>query len=802
MQDSYNDFNTSRNVQPHHDIDVKFLVGKVFGNWYWYVLSVFLFIVLAMFIFFYLSPYYTVESRVLVNGYNSQGRQVIGNDESTILGDLNKNSYPNSVTNELEIIHSRRMVEKTMHDLELNLQYYAQGPIRYEEVYKNSPYFIHVLHLNDDKIIEPVEYDVRVIDDKVKFEDEDTDSSFTASFGDTLKFWYGSWVLERNPLVTENNPKHRLGLVINSYHAELYYLMDAIEAITTNEYVNIIDITITAQCPQKNEDMLRYMINLYVKSDIDNQNRIADSTIAFINERLIRVSEDLTNIDKNIEVFKKENRLTDLTDDSKSLLQLSTSVSNDLADKQVQLKVVDDLEKYLMDEHNNSRVMPTTAPISDAAFVQTLEKYNTLQLQRQSYLQNSTEQNPNIKSIDIQLAQLRGDLLSMMRTFKKGVATEQDELQARDNKVTGSIRQVPTQERIYIDYTRKQDVMQNLYTYLLQTREQTEVSKSNNIGPIRVIDEAQRGPLPFFPTLFILIPCAVFLALLVPSGVIFLKELLNTRVIITSDITNTTNVPVVADINHNKTNKTILVSKDARTQISEQFRTLRTNLHFLLPDAAENTILVTSSMGGEGKSFVAVNLACAIALSDKKVLVMELDLRKPHIYSLLNVDNTEGFSNYIISDISAKDIIKPTSIHPNFYYLGPGILPPNPAELLAHDRVKQLFAEVEAEFDYVIVDCAPVGLVTDSLLLRKYVDTVLYVVRQRFTYKKQINLIQGLANDKKFKNINIVFNDIKRIPGYGYSYGANSYNRSQDYYSDHRPFFKRIFGRKKKSQTV
>ncbi|MFT4153397.1 GumC family protein [Parafilimonas sp.] len=797
MQDSYNDLNVSRNVSPHHDIDVKFLVGKVFGNWYWYALSVFLFLVLATFIFFYTSPYYNVMGRVLVNGYNSQGRQIVGTDQATLLGDLGKNSYPNSVSNELEIIHSRTIIETTMHDLELNLQYFGKNDIRFEEIYKKSPYFIHVLYLNDDKIIEPVEYNVKASDTKVWFEDEDTDSSFTASYGDTLTFWYGSWVLERNPEAEIKNPNRHLGLVINSYHATLKALMDDIEAITTTEYVNIIDLSITAQCPQKNEDMLRHMLNLYVKSDVDNQNRIADSTISFINNRLINVSEDLNNIDKDIETFKKANGITDISDDSKQLLSLSSSVSNNLADKQVQLKVVDDLEKYLLDEHNNTRVMPTTAPIQDAAFVQTLEKYNTLQLQRQGYLQNSTEQNPNVKSIDIQLSQLRGDLLSMMSTFKKGVATEQNELQNRNNQVAGSIKKVPTKERIYIDYTRKQNVVQQLYLYLLQTREQTEVSKSSNIGPIRIIDEVKRGPMPFFPTWVILIPCAVFLGLLVPSVVIFLKELLNTRVITTNDITNATYVPVVADINHNKDRKSIVVSKDGRSQVAEQFRALRTNLHFLLPGVSDKTVLVTSSMGGEGKSFVAVNLAAAIALSGRKALVMELDLRRPHIYSILGANNSEGFSNYILSDINVKDILRPTSLHPDCYYIGPGTLPSNPAELLAHDdRVKQLFDEVRPEFDYIIVDCAPVGLVTDALLLRNYVDTALYVVRQRFTYKKQVNLIQGLANEKKFKNISIVFNDIKRVPGYGYTYG---YNNSRGYYSERRSFPGR---KKRRSHTA
>lgn len=802
MQDVNNDFAIST-ARPHQDVDIKFLVAKVIGNWYWYVLSIILFLGLGILVSLYTSPRYTVTARVLVTGYNQQGRAITGTDESTVLSDLGLFSVPNSVSNELEIIHSRTLVEQTVHDLQLNVSYWGQGEIRYEEIYKASPYFIKLLSLKN--ITEPVEYDVSVTNDKVKFEDQDSDSSFTASFGDTLHFNYGSWVLQRNPDVTETNPKHQLGLIINSYNAALYTYMDEIEAMTTNEYVNIIDLSIGGTTPAKNEDMLRHLISLYMQADIADHNKIADSTIQFINSRLVGVSEDLTGIDKNIESFKKENHLTDLTDDAKALLQTTSTVNQDLAQKQVEYKVVDDLEKYLVDDRNNTRIMPTTAPIQDPAFVQTLDKYNSLQLQRQTYLQTSTEANPTVKSADIQLSQLRGDLLSMMRTYKKSLGTEQSELQNRNDQMMGSIYKVPTQERIYLDFTRRQNVMQGLYMYLLQTKEQTAVSKSNNIGPVRIIDEPERGPLPYFPNIIIIVAAAIFLGLLIPSITIFMRELLNTRVITSDDISNITNVPVVADISHSKISDQIVVKKESRSEISEQFRTLRTNLQFLMPNTSEKILMTTSSMGGEGKSFIAMNLAAVLALSGKKVLLMEMDLRKPRISSTLNLDNTLGFSNYVVSDIKVADIIKPSTIHPDCYLIGSGSLPPNPTELLVHEKVGQLFNEVKKQFDYIIIDCSPVGLVTDALLLSRYTDMVLYVVRQRYTYKKQINLIQGLENDRKFKKVDVIFNDVKPIPGYGYGYGYGySYNNkySYGYYNDdQRSFFKRLLGIGKKKNS-
>ena len=805
MQDFNTDFGTN-GASPHQDVDIKFLVAKVIGNWYWYLLSIILFLGLGVLIVLYTNPRYEVTGRVLVNGYTTQGKGLTGISESSILSDLGLYSVPSTISNELEIIHSRKLVEQTVKDLQLNIIYMAQGPIRYDESYMNSPFLIKLVSLVN-VIPSPIEYDVRINGDKVHFKDKDSDSSFDATWGQTLKFKYGTWTLEKNPMVpAETNPRHELGLIVTSYGAGLNKYLTAIEAITTNEFVNIIDLEIDGNTPAKSEDALKHLIELYVNLDIAEHNKIADSTIAFIDSRLAGVSGGLTDIDKGIESFKKTNHLTDLTSDSKAALENTNDAAKELAQKEVELKIVQDLEKYLKDDRNNSRIMPTTAPIKDAAFINTLEKYNTLQLQRQTYLQNTTEANPLIKNVDQQLLQLRGDLESLMRTYINGVTIEKNDLEKRSNQMAGIMSSVPSQERQYLDFTRKQNVMQQLYLYLLQTREQTAVSRSNNIGPIREFDSPERAPIPYFPNIIIITIAAIFLGLIIPSIVIFLKELLNNKVLTSEDVTNITNVPIVAEISHSKSAQQIVVSKDSRTEVSEQFRTLRTNLQFLMPNPSEKIIMTTSSMGGEGKSFIAMNLACALAITGKKVLLMEMDLRKPRISTALNVDNSIGFSNYIVSDMRMRDVIKPSNIHPNCMLLSSGSLPPNPAELLVHDKVPALFTEAKAEFDYIVVDCSPVGLVTDALLLGKYADIVLYVVRQRYTFKKQMNMVQGLANDRKFRKIDIIFNDVKSIPGYGYGYGygySMGYKYGYGYYDNERQgFFKRLFNFKKKKKET
>jgi capsular exopolysaccharide synthesis family protein len=797
------DINTElpvNNVKAQRDVDIKFLVAKVLGNWYWYLIALIILILIGLSLMLFVSPRYTVTGRVLVTGYNPAGKAVTGVDESTVLNQLgNMFSVPNAVMNELEIIHSRTLVEKTVRDMQLNVTYWGQGPLRYEEVYKASPYFIQLLSLKN--ITDPIEYDVRVIDDgnKVHFVDQDSDSTFTMSFGDTVHCWYGSWVLERNPDVVEKNPHHTLGMVINSWAQTIYAYTQNVTASTVNEQVNIIDLSISGVTPQKNEDMLKHLIGLYVQADIDNHNKVADSTIAFIDERLATVAASLSDVDKGIESFKKQNKLTDLTNDANELVQTSTNVNQSMQDKQVQFKVVEDLENYLKDARNNTRIMPTTAPIQDPAFVQTLDKYNTLQLQRQTYLQTSTENNPNVKSTDIQLSQLRGDLLSMLQTYKKGINTEQTDLESRNAQMQSSIQKVPTQQKIFLDFTRRQNVLEGLYTYLLQTKEQTAVSKSNSLAPIRVIDQPIRGPLPYFPNVVIIVIGIIFLTLVIPSAVIFLKELLNTRVISTDDISDHTDVPIVAGIARNKSKKKMLVDLSQHSEISEQFRALRTNLQFLLPGTNEKVLMTTSSMGGEGKSFITLNLAQVLAVSGKKVLMMEMDLRKPRLTPALHIDHKPGFSDYVVSDMKPADIIRPSGLHPNCFIITSGSIPPNPAELIVNDKVPKLFEALRGEFDYIIIDTPAIGLVSDALLFSQYTDAVLYIIRQRTTYKKQVNIVQGLVNEKRFKKVDIIFNDIKPIPGYGYGYKRKY---GSGYYDDYkRPFWKRIFGIGKRNRT-
>ena len=776
------------------DVDLKFIVGKALGNWYWFVISVIVCVILGVVFMMLSTPKFNVAAKVMVTGPNP--RLPSGStDETMLLSDMNTFSSLNysNVNNELQVLHSRTLIMQTVKDLQLNVTYWQKQGLVYRETYKRSPFFITLMDLKTGPVYmlyDPQNYKLTIDKDKVNFEDQNTDSSFSAHFGDTLKFNYGTWVLQKNPGIIVD-PEGEYELKVGSYGAAFNNYNDNIIAVITTTGVTTIDLTLSTPVKDKGEDILRHLINLYVQSDIDHSNRIADSTIAFIDNRITGVAQDLNHIESNIETFKKNNSIADLTEQGKALLNNSIETNKALDEQEVQISVVKDLENYLEDRSNNTRVMPTTAPIKDPAFLSLLEKYNGLQLDRQKMLATSTESNPAIQTLDMQAAQLRDDLLHLLKSYEQGLVTSRNDLSRQTGNLSNDIQKVPTQEKLYLDMSRQQNVLQALYTYLLQTREQTAVSKSNSISPIRIVDAPQSDPSPYFPDSTIVMLAALLLGLLLPAGTIFIKELLNTKVLTTDDIEDATEVPVVAQISHNKNKKTMLVvTKDARTEIAEQFRTLRTNLQYLITGANEKVILFTSSMSGEGKSFMVINMGSALALSGKKVLLVEMDLCKPKLSADLKLPNEPGITNYIVSDLKLNDVIKPSGIHENCWVLSSGNVPPNPSELVASEKVKKLFAEARQQFDYIIVDTPPVGLVTDAQLISRYADLTLYVIRQRFTAKRQVSIAEQLAATNKMPKLNIILNDMRKIPGY--HFGTSKYERN--YYEEaKKPFYKKIF---------
>lgn len=758
----------ARPQQPNDSVlDLRGILDKVLSNWYWFVLCGILTVALAWVYLRYATPNYLINAKILVQD-QQKGGNLPGEE---IFQQLELFSNKSNVDNEVEIIKSRSLMENVVKKLELNVRYFTEGRIKETELFAKRPFSMHWVSLKDS--ITAISYTINP-QGTDSFSLNRDDLSITRAWGDTLRLPEGVILVERHHQIDTIASEYQVNVV--SIDAAVADMMTQLNVSIPNKQVSTIDLALTTSIPEKGEKILNTLIEAYRQASVEDKNRIADSTIDFIDKRLQIVSSELLGVEKNIQQFKQDNQLADLTEQSKLLVSGSGDNMKQLTDAQVRLNVINSMEEYIRDEKNNKRVVPSSMIVQDPTFVGLVEKYNTLQLERERQLLASTPTNPVVLNLDRQLAGLRGDLLSNIQSFKKGVELSIEELQRNSSTISQRIRKVPAAERVFLDFSRQQAIKQDLYVFLLKKREESAISKTSNLAIARIIDPAKSDALPFKPKRMLVYLLALMAGAGIPALWIYARGLLNTRIQSREDIKGLTPVPVLAEIGHSNDKEGLVISRDGGSHVAEQFRALRTNLQFILTGKQEKTVLLTSSMSGEGKSFVAVNLAAVLAYSGKKVVLLEMDLRKPKISEGLGLSNHIGFSSYAIGRASINDIVQPSGIHDNLRVISSGPIPPNPAELMLLDATEHMFTELRRYFDYIIIDTAPVGLVTDAQLLGRFADATLYLVRQGYTFRQQLEISKDLYLYDKMPKINLVINDVRAsrssgYGGYGYGYG-------------------------------
>lgn len=772
---------TPLQIRQENPLDLRKMIDKFLRYWYWFLLAVAAMMTLAWLYLRYTTPDYKIIAKILVQD-EKKGGQIPGEE---VLDQLEMFNSKSSVDNEMEVLKSRSLMEQTVRRLQLNVSYFREGRVKTTEQYNDLPITAHWETLKDS--INSVVYQIQPVEAPEKFTISMEGGSFnrTCNWGDTLQLPEGVLRVTRNA----ERPLSSDGYYINvlSMDEAVAAYQKQLDISLPSDRVSIVDLTLISPIPEKGEKVLNELISTYMRNSIEDKNKIADSTIAFIDNRLVIVSRELSGVEKDIQQFKQSNELTDLSAQSQLLLQNTSDYAKQVADAQVKLSVIASLQEYINDDKNNRRIVPASIVVQDATFSSLVEKYNTLQLERERQLLASTESNPLVRNIDTQLAGLRTDIANNLASYKKGLEVSLQGLQLNAADINQQVRQVPAKERVFLDYSRQQLLKQELYLFLLKKREESAISKSSNMAIGKTIDPAKSDPKPFQPKNLLIYAVALVLGVLIPAGILYLKDLLNRRVLHKDDISAQTPVPILAEIGHSE-DKDVLVEHDSRSPVAEQFRALRTNLQFILSGERNKVILLTSSMSGEGKSFVATNLAAVLALSGKKVVLLEMDLRKPKISEKLGVDNHTGFSTYAIGKSSLDSVIKPSGINDLCWLIPSGPIPPNPTELLLLEQTERMFNELRQEFDYIIIDTAPIGLVTDAQLLGRYADATLYLVRQGYTFKQQMLLTKELYQQRKMPKINLVVNDVKSGGSYyGYGYGYGGYAYGNGYVVDEKP---------------
>ncbi len=752
-------------------------VGLIQSNWYWFALCAFLGCLGAFIMLRYSIPSYKVHAKLLVSDDKKGGGMLSSSalvDLSSLMG------TKNSVDNEVEVLKTADLMREVVLSEKAYLSYYKQGLIHDLPV-DEGPYDVELL-TSADSITESFKLMIIKISDNT-LALSNTDTSFQARFNQPF-FLSPSLQLKISKNKNFKEEKEGdYGIVLHPIRDVVDNLGKIFTAEVTNKNVSTIDLTLESSLPKHGEKLLTTLIQKYVELNLHDKNVIADSTLSFINARLSKITDELAGVEDRISGYKKRNQLADISEQGKVLIASSADFTVKLAEVETQLAALDAVASYLNDT-KHPRVVPSAVIPQDIGFNALIQRYNELVLQRERLLLANTEDNPLVQNITTQIAGVRQDMIANVASTRKQLALAKQSQQALANQVTSQIHQVPTIERGYIDLSRLQQIKQAQYIFLQEKWEETAIGRTANVSNSKVIDSPKSEKDPFSPKRKMIYVVGLAIGLFLPLAVLYVRDIFNVRIQGLDDLENRNVLPILGMISHSDVTEQVVVTKTSRSPIAEQFRAMRTNLEFALNGG--KSILFTSSMSGEGKSYVALNLAVTLALLDKKVLVMELDLRKPSITSKLGLPAGKGFSHYIVRpDMRLDEIIMASGAHENVHLIQAGAIPPNPAELLIHPRTKELMDELTKRYDYILMDAPPIGVVTDAQLLSRYADCCLYLIRQGFTYKEQLRIPNDLVASHKIKSIQLIVNDIKAKGGYynyrygyGYGYGYGEYELS------------------------
>ncbi|UEG54941.1 polysaccharide biosynthesis tyrosine autokinase [Mucilaginibacter daejeonensis] len=762
-------------------IDLKAVFYKLIGNWQLFVISLVIALLASSIYSYYAHPSWSISSKLLVKDDKSNAQGALS---GTLSGDIGSifNAKSNA-DNEIQIIKSRTLMHNTVKDMQLNVSLFSKNGAKKREIYEEAPFSVHLIYKSDT--LNYREYQIQVLNNK-EFNISNSEDEIVqkAKFGQIIHLKQYDVIL-----YYKSGKKYlpRYLVSVQDINQTVDIFSKRFAATLSDKQATTIDLSFIYDHPAKGEAILNRLMQIYLSSNIQSEKQIADSAMAFIDSRIVLVSSELTNIEKKFERFKTNNNIANITEQSKSLVSNASEFYTKLAQQETQLAVVSDLEKYLNNPQNKNIIPSSLVNPADQSFGLAINAYNELLLSKQKALLSYTSSNPVIENLDKQINDSRTNLLRNIETYKKSLQTGRNSLAQQNSGITGQLKQLPSKERNYLDFARQQNLKQELYLFLLQKREETAISRNSTISSSRIVDFAKADFLPFKPKKIIIYAVGFILGLIIPAMYLFVKEFFNLKINSKSDIERITPVTILGEIGHNSDKQSLVTGNNSRSVISEQFRSLRTNLQFVIDSSKPSVILFTSSMSGEGKSFLSLNLGSALSLTDKKVVFMEMDLRKPKLSESIGLDINNGFSNYAISDANNYDykkLLKPLSFNKNCFLISSGPIPPNPSELLSNGKLERLLENLKKDFDYIIIDCAPVGLVTDALMIHRYVDLTFYVLRQGFTYKSQLHVLNELLGTNKLKNIYLIVNDIKsQKAGYSsykqaYGYGIEEQDNS------------------------
>ena len=790
------DFNEAQESK-EENIDVKELLFKYLIHWPWFVGAV-VACLIAAWVYLYIStPVYNISATVLIKDDKKGGSAgMLSGLESLGLDGMVSSSQ--NIDNEIEVLRSKTIAKEVVENLGLYISYMDEDEFPSRNMYKTSPVQVSLTPQEADLLEKPMivemalqpqgsmDVNVKIGDDEYQKHFEKLPAVFPTDRG-TLAFFLtsdsissskrtleettGSEKITRNIIATINNP-----LAV----AKAYCKNMTIEP--TSKTTSVAVISLKNSNVQRGKDFINKLLEMYNINTNNDKNEVAQKTAEFINERIGIISKELGSTEKDLESFKRGAGITDLTSDAQIALTGSAEYEKKRVENQTQINLLQDLQKYMQNE--GYEVLPSNIGLQDLNLAAAINRYNEVLVERKRLLRTSTENNPTIINLDTSIGAMKENVQVSLDRVLRGLFITKADLDREASRYSRRISEAPGQEREFVSIARQQEIKAGLYLMLLQKREENAITLAATANNAKIIDDAIADDAPVSPKGRMIYLIALVLGVGIPVGVIYLLELTKFKIEGRSDVEKLTNVPIVGDIPlTDEKLGAIAVFENQNNLMSETFRNIRTNLQFMLEND-KKVILVTSTVSGEGKSFISANLAISLSLLGKKVIIVGLDIRKPGLNKVFNIPRKEvGITQYLANpEKNLMDLVQPSDVSKNLYILPGGTVPPNPTELLARDGLDKAIETLKKSFDYVILDTAPVGMVTDTLLIGRVADLSVYVCRADYTHKNEYTLINELAENNKLPKLCTVINglDLKRRK-YGYYYGYGKYGKYYGY---------------------
>ncbi|WP_329904021.1 exopolysaccharide transport family protein [Porphyromonas pogonae] len=812
MEDLYSKPNTPYNEEGEAQ-DLKAIISKYIIHWRWFVASVIVCILAAMIYMRYAQKQYDISATIMFKEEkNKQGAA----NEMMSLQNLGILATTNNVTNEMEILQSKTIVKKTVIALKAYNSYKTKGSVGTNYLFYNYPLEVNTSDSTLDKLMRPFSFTAKPqtngsLEVVWKDKEENTHKESFSKFPAVLKTDVGDFELVPR--------KNYSDFFDESVYISVTAPIEVAKNILTRMSVDLANKTSSVAVihfksldKDWGEEFINTLIKTYNDDSRMDKNLVAVRTAEFINERLDIISKELGTTEKRIEDTKRSAGLTTV-EDYQMVVKGRADINKDQLTVSTQLYIMEDLKKYVDNPANKNQVIPSNIGLDDETLKGIINQYNEKLLERNRLIRSSSENNPIVIKREAELETLRNNVSASIASAYRGLKINARAIQGQVNLYNEKISNAPTQERVLTDINRQQEIKAKLFLMLLEKREENSIAMAATADNAKIIDEALASTNPISPKKPLILAIGLLLGLILPVLIITILDFFRTKIESHSEVEKLTKLPIIGDIPFERSarDSAIVVKKNDNNLMSEVFRTLRTNIQFTLKED-EKVIMFTSTISGEGKSFVSSNLAVSLALLGKKVIIIGMDIRNPQLHNVFGFKNPrKGLTNIIAENsLDYEPYIITAKETENLHILNAGATPPNPAELLDRPALDLLMKKFRQHYEYVIIDSAPVGLVVDSLVASRIADTTVYVSRENYTEKSAFELINTLYREHKLPNISIVINgvDLKKVArshygygkrygyggyGYGYSYGNNSQTQNKP-----KNIFQKLLGMFKK----